>query len=546
MSVSEQGSREALDAWYATHEDPWHTRSIPEKRARYDELERFLPRGRYANALDMACGEGDFAARMTHVTRSVTGMDVSAVVIERARSRYPAVSFVTGDVRALRAERFHDFDLIVWLDAMYWLERPESKAVLARMGGGGPRTALLFSTRIVPRARADMGYWPGHDFETPGDFLDHVRPAFPAARGVPVQLHVNLRPIAALRCRQRLVRLALRALIRLVGYRHALRLAQRAFTVPFLASLVEPFVVHLAAVVDTEHWAYPRSVEDVVDRFVNRPLAARLVRWLAPTPATPNQVTAVSCLLGVAGAAVLSLGSWPALAVGAILLQLSIVVDCADGQLARAKGLASQWGEVFDHVSDDLSFMLVSLVLALTLWRTEPGNILPLALAALAFAAALVLTASQYFYNEEYRTVATQGAAGSVRSDALRIRAARRCLPDTWRGRVGRLLLGYYALRLDGMHRTMTWLNRPRVQLLDRPPVDAHARRAYWELQAFPLWLWRMAGMSTVALVLVVCCLAGRPAIFAWLLATLGLPYALLVLLLQRRADRQTEKAWRA
>ena len=162
-----------------------------------------------------------------------------------------------------------------------------------------------------------------------------------------------------------------------------------------------------------------------------------------------------------------------------------------------------------------------------------------------AFLAALLLTASQYFYNEEYRTVATRGTAGGVRADAERIATARRRQPRTWLGRLGRVLLGYYALRLAVMHRGLTWLNPRRLHLLDRASVDPHGRRAYWESQAFPLWLWRMAGMSSVALVLVVCCLAGRPAIFAWLLATLGLPYALVVLWLQRRADGRTERQWR-
>lgn len=547
VHLSEQATREALDACYQTAEDPWHARTNREKRVRYDELERFLPRGPFERALEIACGEGDFAARLRRVARAVTATDLSGVVLDRARARHPDVSFVVADVRALTAERYRDFDLVVWLDAMYWLERPDSVTVLARMAdpADSGRPAALLSARIMPRSRTDMSYWPGHDFETPAEFLAHVRRAFPSARGVPVQVHVDLQPPDTLRPAHRLVRHGLRVLIRLIGYRQTLRLAQRAFTVPFLAPFVEPFVVHLAAVVDRDHWAYPRSVEDLVDRFINRPLAARLVRWLAPTSITPNQVTAVSGLLGVAGAAVLSVGSWPALAAGALLLQLSIIVDCADGQLARAKGLTSQWGEVFDHTSDDLSFALVSFVLALTIWRSDLGDMARLGLVLPAFAAALGLAASQYFYNEEYRTVATQGTAGGVRSDAERFRAARDRQPRTWLGRAGRVLLGYYALRLGVMHRALTWLNRRRRRLLDRPPVDADGRRAYWELQAFPLWLWRMAGMSSLALVLVACCLAGRPDIFAWLLAAVGLPYAVVVLWLQGRADRRTEASWR-
>jgi SAM-dependent methyltransferase len=537
-----------LDACYRAAEDPWHARTNPEKRVRYDELERFLPRGPFARALELACGEGDFAARLVRVARAVTATDLSGVVLERARARHRAVSFTVADVREMPAERFREFELVVWLDAMYWLERSDSAAVLARIAAAAEpgRPAAVLSARIMPRSRTDMSYWAGHDFESPAEFLAHVRRAFPDARGVPVQLHVDLQPVGALRPAHRPIRFGLRGLIRFIGYRPTLRLAQRAFTVPFLAPFVAPFVIHLAAVVDREHRAYPPSVEDVVDRFINRPLAAHLVRWLTATSITPNQVTAVSGLLGVAGAAVLSLGSWPAVAAGALLLQLSIVVDCADGQLARAKGLTSQWGEVFDHTSDDLSFALVSSVLALTIWRSGLGDVAKLGLVLPAFVAALGLAASQYFYNEEYRTVATQGTAGGVRRDAERFRAARGRQPRTWLGRAGRVLLAYYALRLGVMHRALTGLNGRRRGLLDRAPVDAHGRRAYWELQALPLWLWRLSGMSSLALVLVACCLAGRPEAFAWLLAVVGLPYAVLVLWLQRRADRRTEAAWRA
>jgi len=544
--LSDLNNREALDTLYRTSEDPWATRSNPEKRVRYEELDRFLPAGPFARALEIACGEGDFSARLPRVAREVWAMDISQVVVERAQAKYPKVRFFQGDVRALPGERLRDFDLIVWLDAIYWLSRDESAGVLKRLAESGRRRsrALVFSARIIPRFRTDMSFWNHHDFETPGQFLAHVREAFPGARGVVVQLHLNLPLPERLTWRRRGVRFGLRVLNRLGGYGLALRLAQRADTVPFLAPLVDPFVVHVVAVVDPAESPYPKSVEDVTDRFLNRPLASRIVRWLMPTAVTPNQLTAVSCVLGFAAAATLSFGSWPALVLGALLLHLSIVMDCADGQLARAKGLTSQWGEVFDHTSDDLTFLLVSFALGLTVWQSDLGSPLKLFLVTSSFAAALLLTASQYFYNEEYRTVAARGAGGGVRDDRERVLAACRAQRRDWRGCLGQGLLRYYAFRLGVMHQALTWLNPWRARLLELGPVDTSGRRMYWELQAFPLWLWRLAGMSSVALLLVVACLLAMPLGFAWLLTVAGLPYFVWVLWLQRRADRLTFRTW--
>ncbi len=536
----------ALDALYRTSEDPWATRSIPEKRVRYEEIERFLPPGPFARALEIACGEGDFSSRLMRVAREVAAMDISQVVVERAQSRYAKVRFFQGDVRTLPIERLRDFDLIVWLDAIYWLSREESAVVLKRIAESGRRRslALLFSARIIPRFRIDMSFWDQHDFETPCQFLEHVRQAFPSALGVPVQLHLDLVFPERLTWAQRVVRFGLKVLSRLGGYRLALRLVQRASTVPFLAPFVHPFIVHMAALINPGHWPYPKSVEDVTDRFLNRPLASRIVRSLMPTAVTPNQLTSISCFLGLSAAATLSLGSWTAFVLGALLLQLSIVVDCADGQLARAKGLTSEWGEVFDHTSDDLTFLLVSFALGLTVWRSDLGSLLKLFLVTSSFAAALLLTASQYFYNEEYRTVAARGAGGGVRDDRERVLAACQAQGRGWRGRLDHGLLRYYAFRLGLMHRVLTRLNPWRARLLELRPVHTSGRRKHWELQAFPLWLWRLAGMSSVALLLVIACLVAMPLGIAWLLAVAGVPYFVWVLWLQRRADRLTLRAW--
>ncbi|MEA2626343.1 MAG: hypothetical protein QOD06_2388 [Candidatus Binatota bacterium] len=83
------------------------------------------------------------------------------------------------------------------------------------------------------------------------------------------------------------------------------------------------------------------------------PVANRLVRVLARRPGIhPNHVTVASMLLALAAAASFAVGTYPALFSGALLVQGAFVLDCADGQLARYRGLVSPFGEILDRIFD--------------------------------------------------------------------------------------------------------------------------------------------------------------------------------------------------
>ncbi|MCC6525071.1 MAG: CDP-alcohol phosphatidyltransferase family protein [Polyangiaceae bacterium] len=99
----------------------------------------------------------------------------------------------------------------------------------------------------------------------------------------------------------------------------------------------------------------PCDVEEPVDQYLHRPLAALLARRLEPRAVTPNQVTVASGVVGLGAGAAMALGHVagpPALACGAVLLFASVVLDCADGQLARLRGSASLLGRVLDGAVD--------------------------------------------------------------------------------------------------------------------------------------------------------------------------------------------------
>jgi phosphatidylglycerophosphate synthase len=98
----------------------------------------------------------------------------------------------------------------------------------------------------------------------------------------------------------------------------------------------------------------PLEAEEWIDERVHRPLAHGLVTLLVHTPITPNQVTLVSALLGVSACVALVQGidapRWRLVA--GLLLFLSVIADCADGQLARAKRIHSTHGAALDGISD--------------------------------------------------------------------------------------------------------------------------------------------------------------------------------------------------
>ena len=107
-----------------------------------------------------------------------------------------------------------------------------------------------------------------------------------------------------------------------------------------------------------------------VNRYLNRPLAALIVRAVFRTRVTPNQLTFVSFFIGLAGAFALSRGTPAFFAVGGVLAQLSSVVDCADGQLARARNRMSEFGAYLDLILDRINefFLIAGVVFGAFAW----------------------------------------------------------------------------------------------------------------------------------------------------------------------------------
>ncbi|MGH3345069.1 MAG: CDP-alcohol phosphatidyltransferase family protein [Carbonactinosporaceae bacterium] len=82
------------------------------------------------------------------------------------------------------------------------------------------------------------------------------------------------------------------------------------------------------------------------------PYSKHLARWAARAGLTPNVVSSISMVIGVAAAAVFATGTRAGLVGGAVLLQVAFTTDCVDGQLARYTRTFSHFGAWLDAVLD--------------------------------------------------------------------------------------------------------------------------------------------------------------------------------------------------
>jgi len=144
-----------------------------------------------------------------------------------------------------------------------------------------------------------------------------------------------------------------------------------------------------------------------INRFtewIARPPAAVFVYLFAKTRITPNQVTFLSALVAVAAGAMFALlpGSYTWLVVAALVYELSFVLDCADGQLARVRKIASPLGHLLDFLMDELKAMLIFGCVTVRLWQEAADDRLLVAGLAGLFCLAAGLTLTSFTRRPEY------------------------------------------------------------------------------------------------------------------------------------------------
>lgn len=101
------------------------------------------------------------------------------------------------------------------------------------------------------------------------------------------------------------------------------------------------------------------ELDGYVDRYFNRVLARPLTRLFLTLGLSPNLVTFLSIGIGLVSALCFAIGGYAAGLAGALLLQVTAVVDCCDGDVARATFSESEFGAHLDIIGDNVVHMAV-------------------------------------------------------------------------------------------------------------------------------------------------------------------------------------------
>jgi hypothetical protein len=129
--------------------------------------------------------------------------------------------------------------------------------------------------------------------------------------------------------------------------------------------------------------------------WIARPPGALVVYFLRNTRITPNQITFMSAIVAAGACAMFALlPGYTWLVSAALVFEFSFVLDCADGQLARLRKVASPVGHLLDFLMDELKAMLLFACVAARLWReTADERLLLVGLGGLfCLAAGIALT----------------------------------------------------------------------------------------------------------------------------------------------------------
>ena len=249
-----------------------------------------------------------------------------------------------------------------------------------------------------------------------------------------------------------------------------------------------------------------------VNRYIQVPIAKQIVGLLKNTLVTPNQVTYFSVLIGFLSGYAFSFASPISVVLGGILLEITLVLDCVDGQLARAKGMASHWGRLIDGIAGYFAYLAV--VIGLIIGYPEYEQVLK------AIAGLIILRAISYDYcKQSLVPLLSHGYDGMERE----IQSTCQKIKDkmSWV-----LVLYFYYMQMQQLFFQGQWKFLRHINIGDpdlKQGLTVEQRRGCHEKMKVLLALWRWNGLDLplflLALFAVLGILSSSLIPFAWFMA---------------------------
>jgi phosphatidylglycerophosphate synthase len=274
------------------------------------------------------------------------------------------------------------------------------------------------------------------------------------------------------------------------------------------------------------------EVEEPVDLAIYRPLGFALVKAISGTSITPNQITIFSIFVGVLAGLCYAFGHRTANVAGATLFAFSIVLDCADGQLARLKKNGTRLGRILDGLVDYV--VDLSVCAGLAVGATPEEHRLKWALLLLAAAATyLVHSIALDYYRNRFMDV-VQGTTTHIEDeDDESFRKELAELRERRGRRVRKAVLGLY-LRYCELQKRLAVRKNGLLALSKLDPEDFRRRNK----MALRGWTW--LGSSTANTWFIAMTLLDRIDLFFWGIIVVSNVWAVIMYVVQGRIDQRS------
>ena len=140
-------------------------------------------------------------------------------------------------------------------------------------------------------------------------------------------------------------------------------------------------------------WKTKNKNDEWWSSFVTAPIGI-LLNWIVVdwSILNPNRLTTLSFIAALFGAAFILPFSYQNFVTAAILIQLSHILDCMDGQMARYRGNSSLAGSFYDKIADFIKIFIYFAAVSFTVFE-ETNNIM---VVYLGFTATFFFTLRSY------------------------------------------------------------------------------------------------------------------------------------------------------
>jgi hypothetical protein len=264
------------------------------------------------------------------------------------------------------------------------------------------------------------------------------------------------------------------------------------------------------------------DIEEPFDVYVHRPVGAVAATIARRCGMTPNQVTVLGGLAGMAGGACFFDARFAYF--GIALLVAHGFLDSADGQLARMTGRASSFGRFLDGLADYCTWAVTYTAIVASYMSHGGAWILVVAAAAML---ANIAQAQLYDYHRTaYASVVVRSVPPPLDTAPLQAGGWARSLMTAY-STVQRLLIGTGA-------EIATTLARRSASGLVRDEDRTRYRAAFRQ----PARRWNVLGDNTRVLALAVCALFHHPEWFFLFILIPMTATAVTLWRLQQRANR--------